>query len=234
MNTRGTFTIIAGPMTGNSFTYGDKTGLGKTSTLIEVAKAVTAQFGPDSVLALQPIENTRDNGELKGKNGESWPAMLLDDPLKARAAIEKPGVKVLVVDEAHLWLKREKALLALIMKALSLGISVWIVGCDTDHMNKPFPWFKLMKPAADKVHMVTGRCQCGRPATKTFRHGLSEEAICVDTNEGHYESSCEFCAVCCHYARMLRKEGAKGNENPTAEELVEFWSRAKETFFRQG
>lgn len=210
--TKGTFTIVAGPMTGASFEYNGKTGLGKTTTAIEVANHVASIHGADAVLALQPVENTRDGGFLKGKNKEIWHAVLVSDPHRISERLK--GVRVLLIDEAHLWLGKHAALATLCMKARAMGIDVWLFGCDTDHCNKPFPWFALMKPLADKVHYVTGRCQCGRRATKTFRHGLSEEAICVDTNEGHYESVCGWpcfwiCFVMRKIRRLFRKKGVK-------------------------
>jgi len=199
----GCFSIVAGPMTGASFEYNGKTGLGKTTTAIEIAKHVASQHGAGAVLALQPIENTRDGGFLRGKNGERWPAVIASDPHAINGLLT--GVRVLLIDEAHLWLKKHDALAMLCMKARARGIDVWLFGCDTDHCNKPFPWFRLMRPLADRVHYVTGRCQCRRKATKTFRHGLSEEAICVDTNEGHYETLCLWCFRICYVMRKIRR-----------------------------
>lgn len=195
--------ILVGPMRCDSFAYGRHSGLGKTSGLVAVAEACIEQHGPDSVVALQPATNTRDNGALVCASGKRIPAQLLRDPMEVWHAIEAVGLKLLIVDEMHLWIGQEHSLLRLILKAQRYGLDVWCAGIEIDHLGHYFNWWPLFKNFATEIHQLTAPCQCGRRATKTFRHGLSNSSIHV-SELGHYEANCGTCGRINRLARWLR------------------------------
>jgi thymidine kinase len=157
-------------------------------------------------MALQPAANVRDKGWLLSPNGARFRATVLEDPLEAWNSLDRePGYKSLVIDEAHLWLRKEKELLALMLKARHKGLGVWLAGIEFDHLGKPFPWWQSIRPESDFVHRLTAPCDCGARASYTFRHGLSDASIQVD-HLGHYQSCCLACFAIFRTARELRKQ----------------------------
>lgn len=199
-------TILEGPMRCDSFGHAGRTGLGKTSTLVHLARDTTEKHGHGAVLALQPYTNTRDGGWLMGANGDRWRAQWLASPSLVHFALEHPDLRLIIIDEAHLWINQEVELLRLILKASGLGIDVWLSGIRFNHMNQEFSWWPVISPYAKTIHHLTAPCQCGRRATHVFRHGLSEASVQVDCAATLYESVCLTCWEICDSARQERKK----------------------------
>lgn len=197
---------------------------GKTGAAIQLVWRAKDR-GHKAICCYQPEANTRDGARLLAKSGESCSAYQEPDADSLRMIdLLTPGfVYAVVVEEAHLW-SDPGALIAALAGALGRGIHVALIGVEIDHMREPFGWWPLAQSLAAgmaerghraDVYQLSGTCQCGRRATRTFRHGLSNGRIHVE-EVGHYESTCDVCGAICDEARRQR-ELAK----PAAPEAVQ-------------
>lgn len=211
----GDLIIIAGPMRCDSATVEGAPGTyGKTGAAIRLIWATKDVWGK-AVCSFQPEANVRDGAHLKAKSGEYCSAYQEGDAENLRMidGYTPNVVYAVVVEEAHLW-EDPKALLCAIAGALGRGVHVVLIGVETDHTNEPFDWWPMALDLAAgmvgygaraDVHKLSATCQCGRRATRTFRHGLSNARIQVK-DAGLYESVCERCGDICEAARRARWE----------------------------
>jgi len=199
----GELIVIAGPMRADSAIVPPWTRTwGKTGAAIALCWEAEKQYGPGAAIAIQPAKNTRDGGELVARSGERYPATVIEDAYQITSTLARSPARLVVIEESHLW-DDPQILIGSCAALRARGMRVVLLGIQRDHMGQPFEWWALAQGVADKVHELTGRCQCGRRSTRTFRHGLSNARVLVD-DLGHYEGVCRVCWAICRLARWLR------------------------------
>jgi len=199
----GELIIIAAPMRADSAIVPPWTRTwGKTGAAIALCWEAEKQHGPGAAIAIQPANNTRDGGDLVARSGERYPAMVLQDAYQITGTLARSPARLVVIEEAHLW-EHPQILIGACAALRARGMRVILLGVPEDHMGQPFEWWQLAQGVANRVHRLTGRCQCGRRSTRTFRHGLSNARVLVD-DLGHYEGVCWVCWLFCRLARSLR------------------------------
>lgn len=228
--TTGELIIIAGPMRcdDGALKGAELRRLGKTGAAIRLIWA--AQEGDSRAnCAFQPAKNTRDGAKLVAKSGESISATQEPDSqsLATVDTLSASVCKSVAFEEAHLWAD-PGALLCAVAGALGRGIHVSLIGVDIDHMSEPFDWWHLALELAAglagfgaraDVYRLSATCQCGRRATRTFRHGLSDARVLVE-DVGHYESVCPVCGAICDEARAKRDAARPEAPEPISLQVI--------------
>jgi thymidine kinase len=226
----GELIIIAGPMRCDDAVLqgSELRRLGKTSAAIRLIWA--AQDGDTRAnCAFQPAGNTRDGAKFTAKSGE-WIKATQEPDAESLAHVDtltSSVCKSISFEEAHLW-GDPRALLCSVAGALGRGIHVSLIGVDVDHMREPFEWWPMALNLAAgmvgygaraDVYRLTATCQCGRRATRTFRHGLSNARVLVE-EVGHYESVCPVCGAICDEARAKRDAARPSEPEPVVLQTI--------------
>ena len=174
--------VICGPM-----------GVGKTTMLR--GRLVGHRTRGADVLAVLPALDTRSGNGLLSHDGLPFPATSLGS-LKE---IKSYKFDVIGIDEAHLF---EEVDVNWIQDVLEKGTQLIVSGLATDSDGLPFGSMPTFMAMADKIHVLSGVCQCGGEATMTRSKVPKEGKIQIGGLES-YEAVCRQCWINSHVKRIV-------------------------------
>lgn len=173
--------VIVGPM-----------GASKTSSLLKEALWAKNGLGRET-LVFRPAFDDRytNSGEIVTHDGLRMPATTVST-LEVLPAIINQG-SLVIFDEIQFFddIHVSGDVIELIRRYLLAGTDVTVGGLDIDVFGKPFLITAQLMAMADSIEKRHSHCAiCGRPSTKTFKKGGTEETIELGTFAEIYETRC--------------------------------------------
>lgn len=140
---------------------------GKTTTLLTRAKGRTQ--------IINHTLDTRTHG-VKTHDGDEREA------LKCNVLPLKVDADTVLIDEAQFFESLDHV--------ETLAPNVVVAGLSGDYRRKPFGRILELIPKADKVTLLTAKCDCGEPAPFTKRISVEKDLISVQSS---YKPKCGGC-----------------------------------------
>lgn len=179
-------TVIAGPMFA-----------GKTTALIERARAIAGGGGGAFVIVKPAMDTRYAHDAIVSHDGVSWTATPVSDGKRVREIVSRAALNA--GEPVHVFCDEVQFLDAprfrgrfheVVHTLLREGHPVTCAGLDLDYRGLPFDVTARLLAMADHVVKLTARCVVtGAPAAKTYKKTASAERIELGSGDV-YEPRC--------------------------------------------
>ena len=167
---------------------------GKSSALIEKARAYEAKHGNKYMIMLKYSKDTRynSNNYVISHNKESYPAKPVDS-LSEISDEELIKYKKIFIDEGQFF----NDIITFINRCTCLNVHVVIAGLNLNHKRNVFGQMGSVIDISDKSIMLTSTCvDCGNTAHYTRMNSQSEDILNADIAIGGQELYSPVCNDC--------------------------------------